>query len=211
MYIYIFGSTCRGELDQYSDIDLLAVHDFEENIDHLDANKISIYTENKLKKLWVTGNPFAWHLHLESKLVFSSDGTDFLRQLGKPFKYTEGLNDCEKFYNILKLSIESLKEDHLSLVYDLSTIFLCMRNIATCYSLHIGKPIFSRESALLLPKHPLNIDRNIFHVLEKCRLANTRGLHIDLTTSDIISTLNTLCMIRTWARSLIEMINYDDF
>ena len=50
MYIYIFGSTCRGELDQYSDIDLLAVHDFEENIDHLDANKISIYTENKLKK-----------------------------------------------------------------------------------------------------------------------------------------------------------------
>lgn len=211
MYIYIFGSVCRGELDQYSDIDVLAIHNDKEHKDHLDANKFSIYKENKIKKLWLNGNPFAWHLYLESKLVFSSDKTDFLNQLGKPSKYKEGLNDCRKFYNILQLSIDSLEEDHLSLVYDLSTIFLCIRNIATCYSLHTGKPIFSRDSAFLLPDHPLSIDLNIFNVLKKCRLANTRGLDIDLECSEIISTVKTFSTIKIWVKELIEMINYDDF
>lgn len=80
MHIYAFGSVCRGEIDNQSDIDLLAVvagHD-----DRFDSSIYSIYSYNRLKELWKEGNPFAWHLASEAKIIFSSNGEDFLSQLG---------------------------------------------------------------------------------------------------------------------------------
>ena len=81
MYLYIFGSACRGELDENSDIDMLAIHDEKEKTYHLDGNKISIYSERKIKEIWDMGNPFAWHLHYESKLIYSPNDIDFLKNL----------------------------------------------------------------------------------------------------------------------------------
>lgn len=210
MYLYIFGSACRGELDEFSDIDLIAIHDQQEDINHLDSNKFSIYRENKIKKLWLDGNPFAWHLYLESKLVFSSDGKDFLRGLAQPNEYTEGINDCKKFYDILQISINSIKEDKHSVIFDFSSIFLCLRNIATCYSLHKRIPIFSRDSAIFLTDYPLKIDNKVYEILKKSRFSNTRGTNLILDESDILSVINSLATIDTWAKNLIQMMKYDD-
>lgn len=211
MYLYIFGSACRGELDKYSDIDMLAIYNEQEEMKHLDGNKISIYSEKKIKKIWNSGNPFAWHLHYESKLVYSSNNIDLLKILDKPSIYKDGLSDCIKFYEILEKSINSVKQDKFSIVFDFSTIFLCIRNISTCYSLHFNKPNFSRDSAILLDKDALYIDPNVYNLLKNCRLANTRGLNILLHDFEVQLVINQLDEIQFWANKLIEKVKHDSF
>lgn len=213
MHFYIFGSACRGELDKNSDIDMLAIHnkEEEEEINHLDGNKISIYSEKKIKKIWAAGNPFAWHLYYESKLVYSSNNIDFLKSLDQPSTYKEGLSDCIKFYEILKKSANSAKKDKYSIVFDFSTIFLCIRNIATCYSLHFNEPNFSRDSAIQLGQNSLNINPKIYNILKQCRLANTRGLNILLNDFEVKTVVDKLEEIQTWANKLIEIVKNDSF
>lgn len=211
MYLYIFGSACRGELDKYSDIDMLAIYNDKNEINHLDENKISIYSEEKIQKIWSLGNPFAWHLYYESKLVYSSNNKDFLNNLDKPSIYKDGLSDCIKFYEILEKSADSVKKDSYSIVFDFSTIFLCIRNISTCYSLHFNKPNFSRDSAILLGQNSLNIDSDVYNILKTCRLANTRGLNIFLQNFEVQVVINQLNEIQVWANKLIEMVKNDSF
>ena len=53
MYIYLFGSLCRGEIDEFSDVDLLAIIGANENINtQLDTQKFSIYKEKRMMELW---------------------------------------------------------------------------------------------------------------------------------------------------------------
>ena len=142
-HYYAFGSICRGELDPDSDIDLLAcVTGGKPNID---SAKFSIYTHHRLTQLWKEGNPFAWHLHLESKLLFSSDGEDFIADVLKtPNRYTQASADCIKFKQLFEESAHSLQTEPNSATFHLSCIFLATRNFATCHSLGIAKPSFSR-------------------------------------------------------------------
>ena len=42
MYIYAFGSICRGEIDFYSDVDLIAISDDLVQLKKFDPNKFSI-------------------------------------------------------------------------------------------------------------------------------------------------------------------------
>lgn len=81
MYIYAFGSICRGEIDFYSDVDLIAISDDLVQLKNLDPNKFSIYSEKRIKEYWEIGNPFAWHLYKESKLIFSSTEHNFLKSM----------------------------------------------------------------------------------------------------------------------------------
>jgi predicted nucleotidyltransferase len=83
VHIYAFGSICRGEIDTKSDIDLLAIVGGNDN--HFDTSTYSMYSYNRLTELWLEGNPFAWHLATESKLIYSSDEKDFIKDLGSPF------------------------------------------------------------------------------------------------------------------------------
>jgi predicted nucleotidyltransferase len=67
MHIYAFGSLCRGEVSRNSDVDLLALVDgFDERFN---PEIYSIYSYRRIEELWREGNPFAWHLSLESRLV----------------------------------------------------------------------------------------------------------------------------------------------
>lgn len=109
MYIYAFGSICRGEVDFYSDIDLIAISENQSRISGLDPNKFSIYSEKRLKEYWKSGNPFAWHLYQESRLIYSLHGHDLIREWGKPSRYTKGLDDLRKFHNIFLDSIKQIE------------------------------------------------------------------------------------------------------
>ncbi|HHE9539890.1 TPA: nucleotidyltransferase domain-containing protein [Haemophilus influenzae] len=62
MHIYVFGSLCRGELDNKSDIDILIISDEKFGSEY---NKYSVYSYEKIRELWLDGNPFAWHLYLD--------------------------------------------------------------------------------------------------------------------------------------------------
>ncbi len=147
MHIYAFGSICRGEVDQSSDIDLLVCI---EN-DNLSINKdqFSIYKYPRIKELWQEGNPFSWHLDLESKIIFSSDNSDFIKSLGIPSPYIKKIEDCAKFRALFQQSFDALVNTKTSKIFNLSCMFLATRNFATCYSLGNGKPIFSRKSPLI--------------------------------------------------------------
>ena len=152
-HIYAFGSVCRGEVDFSSDIDLLACLSMPQQ--EYDPEKFSIYSHDRIQELWLEGNPFSWHLYLESKLIYSSDNSDFISDLGKPLKYSKALEDCTKFNLLFLESYQSLTKSNVSAVFHLSCMFLATRNFATCYSLGAGKPIFSRQSPLQL-HHNLN-------------------------------------------------------
>lgn len=202
MYIYAFGSICRGEVDQYSDIDLLSIVDDDSN-SNLNKNVFSIYTIERLSELWSYGNPFAWHLATESRLVFSSNGKDIIRSLNYPNPYKNVKMDCEKFMTLFKVSKAAVEASEISYVFELSNVFLAIRNFATCFNLgFIGKMNFSRLSAFDLGEYSLDLDMKIFLVLMKSRILCTRGIGEDISKSELRSALSSLTSIENWMQNL---------
>ena len=205
MYIYAFGSVCRGEIDNQSDIDLLAV--VEGYDDRFDSSIYSIYSYKRLEELWKEGNPFAWHLASEAKNIFSSNGEDFLSQLGHPAAYQKCKEDCRKFYNLYCKSVESISSGSCSLVFELSTIFLAIRNFATCFLL--GKKRiqnFSRRSALQMDEQPIKIHPDTFKLLERSRILSTRGTGAIIKHDEVKTSLEDIYSIKTWMSDLLNEV-----
>lgn len=174
MHIYAFGSICRGDIRPDSDVDLLAI--VEGHDARLNPDCYSVYSYKRIREIWGEGNPFAWHLSLESKMIYSSNGQEFLRALGVPQKYRHALRDCEKFFALFNDTCRSLNSDRFSVTFDLSTAFLAIRNLATCFSLGcLPVPEFSRHSALRLGADKLAISLEAYDILERSRILCTRG------------------------------------
>lgn len=205
MHIYAFGSICRGDIDRMSDIDLLAI--VEGFDDHLDPARFSIYGYPKMMQLWQSGNPFAWHLHVEAKLLYASDDRDFLGDLEEPNPYLAVASDCVTFKNLFEDAAAALEADSPSPTFELSTLFLAIRNFATCFALgRLGLPEFSRQSALRIGEHSLMIDRPIFSVLERCRILSTRGWGMLPDRHEVEDVRKALPTIRAWMQNRTEEI-----
>jgi len=204
MHIYVFGSLCRGDVTVGSDIDMLALVDGKDT--RFDPNLFSIYSYKRLSELWALGNPFAWHLSLESRLVFASDDVDFINRLGMPSPYRNCVNDCAKFYSLFLEARESLMRDKRSMVFDLSTIFLSIRNLATCYSLGIsGRPDFSRHSAIRLPNGAaVQISPDAYATIERARILTIRGCGDPIQETDADRIVPELKIIERWMIDLVE-------
>lgn len=199
--VYIFGSLVRGEIDQYSDVDLLIVSD--ESMQNIDPNKYSIYTPKRIKQLYAEGNPFAWHLYYESKLVFSS-GQDFLLNLGRPANYTNCKSDLLKFKKLFEDSTASINKDDFSIIFDLAMIFLAIRNFATCYSLgSYEKPIFSRATFEKLHDYPLKLDDEIKELLMMSRISSTRGIEYSIENKSLSLLKLNLDKIENWFNEIL--------
>jgi hypothetical protein len=202
MHIYVFGSVCRGEIDHTSDVDLLALVNGSDI--RFDKKLYSIYSYERICEIWEEGNPFAWHLALESKPIFLVDGNDFLATLGKPNPYKKCLSDCEKFITLYDQARASLLGGKSSRVFDLSTVFLSVRNIATCYSLGVGiQPDFSRHSALRIKDCPIQISNEAYKVFEAARILSTRGQGSDIGACDTERAIASLDAIGTWMNLLL--------
>lgn len=204
MHIYAFGSVCRGEVTLDSDIDLLAL--VEGHDARFDPSKYSIYSYNKMRELWDNGSPFAWHLALESRLLFTSDRLDFLRLLGQPASYHGAINDCQKFFDVFLEARKSLVRDRNSKVFDLSSIFLSIRNIATCYSLGVlRKPNFSRHAAVDIGGGAtmLPLSHTSYRILERARILCTRSIGDDISEAELQGVLNECESIETWMSNLV--------
>ncbi|TDM60560.1 nucleotidyltransferase [Acinetobacter sp. KU 011TH] len=200
-HFYAFGSICRGELDRSSDIDLLAcVSTPKPNID---PEKFSIYTYDRIKSLWSEGNPFAWHLYLESKMIYSSDESDFIKELGSPAEYQNSDADCKKFRAIFLEASDSLKNNNNSVIFNLSCMFLAMRNFATCFSFRSGKPIFSRKSPLLI-ENPLPLSNETYELFSRARILSTRGYGTLLSNEENLMIQTHIPVILNWMNLLIK-------
>ena len=201
MHIYAFGSICRGDISVDSDVDLLAL--VEGRDPRLDPDKFSIYSYKRISELWASGNAFAWHLALESKLIYSEDGGDFLKGLGRPSEYVGAAKDCRRFREIFESALLSVQTGTPSLVFELSTIFLAIRNIATCYSLAmLPSPTFGRDSARKLGPRSISISDTIYSTLMRARLLSTRGLGDDIAEVDTPTLLDELECCRPWVNEL---------
>ena len=202
MHVYIFGSLCRGDITVGSDVDMLAL--VEGRDDRFDPDVFSIYSYKRLGELWIQGNPFAWHLALESKLIFASDAVNYIETLGMPSPYRECVSDCEKFYSLFLEASESILHDRCAEIFDLSTIFLSIRNIATCYSLGVYEhPDFSRHSALRLLKEdrvPLSVEA--YATLEQARILTTRGCGDYIEESETKRVIAELDIVKSWMQNL---------
>ena len=202
-HIYAFGSLVRGEVEVDSDVDLLAITEgFDSNFD---KNKYSIYSAERLRTLWEEGNPFAWHLSQESVLIYSSDGTDILKNFGPPAEYVNGLKDCRKFRMLLTDCFSSLDKAEHSITFELSTIFLCVRNFATCFQLsQFGEGVFSRDSAFLIGENSIALSNKVMSILKKSRMLSTRGIGETLTVDEIDLARSSLPSIAMWMDKLME-------
>lgn len=208
MHIYAFGSVCRGDISVDSDIDLLAIVKGRDC--RINPDKFSIYSYTRIRELWDLGNAFAWHLSLESCLVHSADGNDFLKSLGEPSNYTEGLADCSKFRDIFDSSFRSIQKGSPSLVFELSTIFLALRNIATCYSLaRMNTPTFGRDSARRLGPKSLDIEEDVYYLLMQARLLSTRGVGESVNDIDFNVVIPELERCRSWVDEICYEVNVD--
>ena len=203
MHIYVFGSLCRGDVSVDSDVDLLALVDAPNP--RFDPDIFSIYSYHRLEQLWREGNPFAWHLALESRMVFSSDERDYIKSQGMPAPYQNCVRDCEKFYALFRDAMKSVLADDRSRVFDLSTVFLSVRNIATCYSLGLGEhPEFSRSSALHLGKASIPITGTSYEVLERARILCIRGFGKGITSGEMDRVIEELLDVDKWMARLVE-------
>lgn len=202
-HFYAFGSICRGEVDRASDVDLLACITGPNS--DLDTGKFSVYQHERLRCLWLEGNPFAWHLHLESRLLYSSDGIDFIKSLGAPAAYQAGTDDCDKFARLFSESLDQLSQTRVNATFNLSCMFLGARNFATCYSLWRGSPIFSRKSPLLIDS-PLRVDDEVFDVLTRARVLSTRGIGNALSDEEVMLALRAAPVVHAWMSRLLAEV-----
>lgn len=208
MHIYAFGSICRGQVDLGSDVDLLAMVDGYD--ERFDPNKYSVYSYKRIREIWQEGNPFAWHLSLESRLIYSDNNTNFLDDIGQPALYSSGIVDCKKFEKIFSESLKSINESAKSYVFDLSSIFLAIRNFATCYSLaFLERPNFSRHSAKSLGSKSLQITEPAYEILMRARLLCTRGLGKIIDHQELDLALTQTETIHEWMQNLIRQGNTD--
>jgi hypothetical protein len=205
MHIYAFGSVCRGDISLDSDVDLLAI--VEASDSRFDPDTYSTYSYDRIQELWREGNPFAWHLWLESRLLFSSDQHDYLKALGRPEPYKHCLRDCKKFFALFREGQTSLVSASNSKVFDLSTVFLSIRNIATCFSLGVtNQPDFSRNSALRLGANSVPLSQSSYHVLVRARILCTRGQGTDITLGEVDTTIKELRAVCEWMYKLVGKV-----
>jgi hypothetical protein len=208
VHIYAFGSICRGEMSAGSDVDLLAAVSGGKN--NLNRGMFSIYSHTRLREIWNEGNPFAWHLHHEARLIHASDGRDFLDDLGIPKRYARRYRDCSRFLELLRGARSSASHDHASVVFDLSAAFLGLRNFASCYILGTcGKPDFSRNVAVTLMAQDPPISREAYRVLERARLLCTRGYGERLTSTEIGNGLASLSALEAWMTQRLQEIAHE--
>lgn len=203
MHIYAFGSISRGDVSQDSDVDLLAIVDGFD--DRFDPGVFSIYSYKRIREIWEEGNPFAWHLSLESRPIFLSNQIDYLGELGRPSVYRYCVRDCKKFLDIFCSATSSISRDKTSAVFDLSTVFLSIRNIATCFSLGTSRePDFSRNSALRIKDKSLTLPLDVYRIFERARVLCTRGKGNDLTEQEIEIAISSLAAIQHWMERLTK-------
>jgi predicted nucleotidyltransferase len=207
MEIYAFGSIVRGEIDEFSDVDLLILKDLGEEIPKIDKECFSIYTYQRISQLWEEGNPFSWHLFLESKCLFSKNRIPFLKSLGKPKPYINLLNDLNKFHQLFLDSKFSIESNQNSVDFDLSMIFLAIRNFASCFSLGFLKiEEFSRDSTLKIGQYSIQINLKTYNRLKESRILATRGIGERITEEELKAIMIEFDKIENWFNELLKLV-----
>lgn len=203
MWIYIFGSLSRGEIDANSDVDTLCICQPHEKL--LMPKNMQNYSEIHLKEMFNSGELFAHHLYLESKLVYSSDGVDIIREIGKPATYKNWKDDFESFIDVALFAITEILTKGQT-VFRKGLLYMSLRDIAMIYSqIKMNTPNFSKYS----PYHTdisLDVDTDEYEVLRMCRISSTRGIsdeiiYKELSESCFNNSRDWVIKLQEWKKS----------
>ena len=144
---------------------------------------------------------------LESKLIYSEDGRDFIHDLGTPSKYVSAADDCRRFREIFEAALSSVKKGTPSLVFELSTIFLSIRNIATCFSLaKLPNPTFGRDSARKLGSRSIPLTDATYSILMRARILSIRAKGDDISKENTSKIIDELENCRLWINELCKEV-----
>lgn len=158
--IYLFGSYARNEQDKYSDIDLLVIIQRCDENEYIQLKKnlskqlnmpqewISIYQKDKILEMQAKGSYFLWHIKLEGKILYSKQ--KFLEKVLENLpEYTGAEQDLED-YDIICNDIEqSLDDEYLDIIYELSVLASIIRNTAIAIDFLCGRKVFGRITAIV--------------------------------------------------------------
>lgn len=215
--IYIYGSVARKENDENSDCDVLVcVNNCKQDEYNLikkyflacspnDKYEFSFYTIEVLEEMQKKGSYFLWHIKKEGVLVYQNSNKiyDLLDKLPLYKGTHEDLCEYEEILNDIE---ESVKEDEITIVYELSVLATLARNIciACCYL--IGDMDFGRNSPIIKcikffeKKFPFSLEEYIS--LYKFRLHCNRNTEIE-------HKVNLAEFAQNWilrVRSLLEIV-----
>ena len=102
--LILFGSCARGDQQEDSDVDMLAIHDDKiYRIDEYGKLNFSLYSETTLSKMMSDGELFALHLATESKIIYEND--ECASKLFKTFRYKNSYQSVIDEANILAWAI----------------------------------------------------------------------------------------------------------
>lgn len=218
MQAAIFGSSARGSSDSSSDFDVIAVIEDAAEVDKealrarfngLARRKVglSIYSVGRLKAMWLSGSPFAWHLHLEAR-PFPGFRCEFLNGWGCPESYRSAAHDCEMMVSIIDSAGERLRGTAINCeCYEAGLLYVGARNIGMFASSALtGAFDFSRLAPFSLQDVlPFPMTRSEFDVLVRARHATTRGSVVpELDRKWLIS---ASAKLSHWASSIVVHVN----
>lgn len=201
--IYVFGSTCRGEVTPTSDVDVLVVP-FSRNRSQY-PHEWSVYTPEVIKEYFNKGRLFAWHLYLEAKCVHCYGDQPFLSSLGPPAPYSTITDDIDDLEVLLKESLNELTNGTSNVVYELGIAHTAIRDIAMCASwAMLEQPCFSADAPYRLPVE-CPLEYSIYSLIMLARHSSTRGIKIDFDPTYAVRAI-TEAPLTKWVDSLREAI-----
>ena len=220
--LYLFGSAARGDSDDSSDLDILAIYDVQPEIalrksvlnsvcsKFGDRVTLAEYSAGRLAAMFDTGHLFAWHLYQEAKPVEISGLISQQSSLFRPpAPYVVGIDDASRFVGLLTSVANEVQDESCSLIHEAGLAYLSLRNIAMSLSIKLQKRAdFTRHS-------PLNISTSMaicppcsaidFEVLVAARHASQRGL--SPPAIDERNFRNVINNSLEWAHTVLEKAN----
>lgn len=187
--VVLFGSVARGDDDETSDLDILAIVESragrvdEEIVYHLLPTElrdrrpdISWYGSDRYREMSLTGQLFAWHIYLDGRVLF--DPQDYMRLLGAPTPYTKCLEDIDAFIAIADGIRPQILASSQNAVYEMGVLYVCLRNVAMSGSWFLAaRPDFTRDAPFHLS--PSLSSFGVSHLSYRrsmaCRQASQRG------------------------------------
>lgn len=217
--IFLFGSAARGDPDEASDIDVMAVYGLEvhsgarerlkSELVRVYGDRISLaeYTWNRIDEMFLQGHLFAWHLFLESRHLPIIGSKVSAGSFAQPSPYLTGREDAMRFLALLQSTYSELNEGSPSSeVHEAGLTYLALRNIGMSLSYsHCNQPDFTRHSPFQLSQAldiPPPCSALIYDTLVKARHSSQRGRSAPAINLEELKATVKHCL--AWAKTVLE-------
>lgn len=221
--VFLFGSAARGDPDEASDIDVIAIYGSEVNAARRNQLQSALglrfgerlalaeYSLKRIHEMFNEGHLFAWHLFREAKRLAITDfGASATYFFPKPSPYASGREDALRFIALLRSCYRHLIEGGASSeVYEAGLVYLALRNIAMSLSSScFAQPDFTRYS----PDHlssvlgiPPPCSRLVYDTLISARHSSQRGLAAPVIGLEDLQATVKQCL--SWAELVLEEVD----